>query len=384
MPVPILKILAEEKYFAGNPMLVALWTYENKASVFVIYDEYNSTELYRGEIYSISGWATTDISGIFKRRHVTAGSGYYKIALVSDEYGEYASAYFYVYAGGVSKLLHRRLLTIPNSGNIFDYKIKNQNGNFLLTTRSFDTLICIPEDELLPLSYYSKGMKFSVKNGINVLLTRDHSLDEIETVASIDFAALRETAAINLNRWISEFRIETDNGWACTVLITASEVVSDYSLKFLNSFGVYEKICLQADIDNAPDFSESEMIMEFDSQVNDFVSKNQRKEINDKYLVAIPYVNTHKLSFVRDLILSDNVIMCIANIEHKCNIKMQSGQVLNSTTGEPLSINLEITLVDTDEYHSPTFPETSFTYDNRTYLTINGDRVLIENSYITL
>lgn len=384
MPVPILKILAEEKYFAGNPMLVALWTYENKASVFVIYDEYNSTELYRGEIYSISGWATTDISGIFKRRHVTAGSGYYKIALVSDEYGEYASAYFYVYAGGVSKLLHRMLLTIPNSGNIFDYKIKNQNGNFLLTTRSFDTLICIPEDELLPLSYYSKGMKFSVKNGINVLLARDHSLDEIETVASIDFAALRDTAAINLNRWISEFRIETDNGWACTVLITASEVVSDYSLKFLNSFGVYEKICLQADIDNAPDFSESEMIMEFDSQVNDFVSKNQRKEINDKYLVAIPYVNTHKLSFVRDLILSDNVIMCIANIEHKCNIKMQSGQVLNSTTGEPLSINLEITLVDTDEYHSPTFPETSFTYDNRTYLTINGDRVLIENSYITL
>ena len=385
MAVPSKKIWIDEKVFAGNAIIASLWTYENKSAIFTVNDESSDTEIYRGIVYSYTGWANADISGIFKNKHITASSGSYSVSLVSVSTGNiYATESFSVYAGGINKLLIRHLLTINNAGNIFDYKIKNQNTNFLLTTRTFDTLISIPEDELLPLYYYSQGLKFKVMCNDLEILSRDHSLDANEAVASIDFSALREMVVSSQNRWASEFKIETETGWSFTVLITECQLQHDYQLKFLNSFGVYEKIALSGDVDNAPEFETEDMISEFDELISDFVSKNQRKKLTDKYVARIDSVNTSRRTFIRDMILSDCVLFIIDGREYSCNINTSSGTTLASTNNEPTTLEIEISLTDLDQYFSPSMPDIQYVQDERTYLTLSGDRITMNNSLITI
>lgn len=361
MPVPIIKILINERNLVGNPIPVSLWTFADKMAIYVVYSASDLVNpIYKGEVHSVSGWARIDnLNSIFKDLHPGAGVGTYFISLIDPEtLLEFSGRQFKVYGGGISKLLLRELDRTSNAGSIFDWKLKNSTTNFFLTTRTNDYVIHIPEDELLPLPYYAQGMKFDIKNGDDIIEIIDNSADTEESLQTIDFQALRLTAIIDFNRWCSEFRIVTDSGWSCTVIITESLNVSNYAIKFKNSFGIFEKISVVESLDYTPEFEEGEKFAQFDSIVHDFVSKNSRKNITNKYTAQYSYRSAADRLFLIDALQSDEVYFIANGREYACELKASS-QLLVSQNGNPVAVTIDIQLIDTDTFFSPLLEDSS-------------------------
>lgn len=373
MPVPIIKIAINNNNLVGDPIVAGFWTFADKTAVFRIYNSAD-TLIYQGQTYAIGGsggnWADVDLSSVFIPYHKTAGAAKYRISLLSNDTGEeYSSKEISIYAGGQSKLIRRK------GEDIFEKKLKNADTNFFLTTRTSGYYIFIPEDELLPLAYYAAGMKFYIKNGDDLLLLKDHSAQAEESVETIDFAALRKQAALSLGRWVNEFRLTTDSGWSFTVVITQAQEGNQTYLKFLNSWGVYEKVNLSGVIEDTPDIESGDKISEYDELIFDFVKKNQRKTLTNKYSARTGYKNYHERMFLKDMLLSDSVYYVVDKTEYACNVSTEDS-LFSTTSGEPVELALSIELIDSDNYYSPQ------AMDDLNYLAVDDEVVTADQADI--
>lgn len=366
-PVPIIKILAQQNYLAGNPMIVLLWTYENKSAIFRIVDGDNpNVHLYQGEAYSNGGWASVDIANIFDFKQANAKR--YIISLINiDTELEYAYREFNVYAGGVSDLCLEQLLTIPNVDDFVSWKFKNVTENFLLTTRNFSSRIFIPENEVMPLLYYAKNMVFEIWGGEMLLLSRNHtaqSPDDPEFVESIDIASLRRNVAINHNKLISEFRIKSGGNWSFSIYLTEAEP-TDYYIEFLNSFGAWERFALYNEVQFIPSFDEVQRVKKFDLQLNKHRNNNLRKTRKSKYLAKTNPLEGDKLFFALDMLHSEDVFFVVRDKKFACDLFLLNQ--FPQTKNEPCILELEIDLRSEDKFFSP------FISDDNIYVTINNE-----------
>lgn len=361
MPVPAIKILINERNMAGNPVIARLWTSENQSARFIVRllqqidPEWDGEILYSGEVYSDGGWATVDLSSIFINRNQTAGASVYFISLYDISTGnEYEHQQFTVYAGGVSKLMLRELMVTPGTSDIFSVKLKNIDANFLLTTRTNDYFVFIPEGEIMPLYYYAKGLKFTIKANDISVLERDHSADEQESIQFIDIKELRNNVAFNHNILASEFRVVNDNGWSFTIVIINS-AQSKYSLKFRNSFRVFEKINLSDTISFLPEFNQADKYSSFDNGINDFKLLANRKIRLNRLTGFIPITGTDRNLFILDLLHSEEVYLLSNEREFRCNISAE--ELTLSTNNIPYQLPINIELIDSENHYTPVFHE---------------------------
>jgi hypothetical protein len=256
-----------------------------------------------------------------------------------------------VYGGGISKLLRRKL--VAASTDIFNWKLKNPLNNFFLTTRTNSQLIFIPENELVPLYYYGKGMAFNLKVDGQTVASFNHSEEENENLKSIDFNALRNEIMTNNHKLISIFDIMTPNGgYVGSIIITQANNASDYFLKFLNSWGVYEMISLNGMIEYNPTFSEATTVLGYDEVILDTVKKQNRKELTSEYKTEIGYKTADERLFLIDALLSDECILVANGMEYPVSVSTDT-TLFQDTGNEPKSISLTMKLIDSDENYSP-------------------------------
>jgi len=186
-----------------------------------------------------------------------------------------------------------------------------------------------------------------LKSEINtVWAIRDVEIrDSAESLQSIDFAALRSELVTSDNKLVSVFDITTDTSYSCSVMIIESQKRTEYFVKFRNSWGSWEKIALQGDVSFTPAFSEVTQVAEWDTVVNDFVTKNKRKEVLNSFNAGVGYRSEAERLFVIDMMISETVILIANGLEYPVNV---SGELptLVSTTGVPTDVTLKIDFVD--------------------------------------
>jgi hypothetical protein len=356
--MPQSEIIIQERYLAGNPIRISLSPRLDQSAQYRIYEAGNLTKpIFSGIGYQPDAynWVEVNISSLFSQLRSEAGVKRFYIALVNSSNMEYGGTYFDVYGGGISKLLYRQL----NTQSIFTTKLKNTNENFFLTTRTSCYLICIPENEMGWLFYYAKGHKFYVKVDGVTLAIYDHSANLTDSLTWLYLRTLRMKAVTDLNKWVSEFEIHSDNGYACSILITESKQKSDYALMFRNSWGAWESISIEGEIEFTPKFDEKPKIAEFDLSILDFVKKPQRKEISSIYTAELGYKTDDERLFILDMLQSDQVYFQVSGTNYAASVSTTTSGFA-STKAEPMSINVTIELLDSDTNYSPIMEEANF------------------------
>lgn len=373
MPDP--KINIAERSFSGNPVMLSLYVGAALNARYRVYVIGEVTELlFTGDVYSLADWATVNISSVTDMG-LASDLINFRIDLLDAEDAVVEEKQFTVYPGGISKLMQRKLAA--SGTNIFALKIKNQETNFFLSTRSFNTELFIPENELMPLYYYAKGMKFKIKASQN-----RYELDAIdgtgypaEVLEGIDLAALRLYCAAEHDVWPSDFRIMTDNGWACTIIITESEP-TPFFIKFLNSFGMWEKIALYLEAEYTPVITEKEKTLAYDASINSFKATNNRKEITNKYRFNTRYLNSEERLFLLDALLAKHTYLVAYDVEYEASFTTES-DLFGATSAAPRSISIAAELADKDNYFSPLAADTIAT------ITTGGNELTSNNTDIT-
>jgi len=362
MPVPTITILTNELYMAGNPVLAWLYTGLNMSGRYRLY-KHDGTEgvyaytilIYEGIVFTASDYAEVNLTSLFADLKSTAGVERYCLTLVDAEDVEsgFVDGQMVVYGGGISKLMTRQLI-----GSIFQNKLANNDVNFFLSTRTNNTTITIREDELLPLYFYGKGHSFTVKANNITVATYAHGLYDIDSLQSLDFAALRLALITSDNVLASVFDILTDTSYICSIMITEGEP-TNYFLKFKNSWGAWEKIALSADMDYMPVMGEAVKVAKYDALISDFVNKTERKEITNIYQASTTYRNSDDRLFLLDMLHSQDVILIAHGHEYAVNVTTDTN-MFATTKGEPGIVSLKIELIDTDEFFSPLIVEDEF------------------------
>lgn len=337
---------------SGNPIILNIYTGVNASGRYRIYTGAGyATLLHDGTAYSISGTAQVDVTDLFAGLINTAGVSFAKMVIVDSLGVEYdgdpaddTKLYeFVVFGGGISDALLRKLTAA--STDIFAWKLKNNNGNFLLSTRTNSRILYIPETEIAPLKYYAKGMYVIVRAGNVDIGTYDHTLDADESVASIDFKALRRQHFDESGELVNIFEIKNElEEWSMSVVITEAEPAS-YKLKFRNSWGVDELIAIEGDISYQPEFTEKEPVMIYDNIVNRLVENAQRKSFKSVYTADLGYRDINGRMFILDAIMSDRCSLQVNGIDYACKLSANT-QTFDTTTPEPLPVQVKITLTD--------------------------------------
>ncbi|HLP05097.1 MAG TPA: hypothetical protein VK152_06685 [Paludibacter sp.] len=363
------------RYLAGNPIVI---TIPVAAVTSVHYRLYKSgTAVYDGYVTSLGTSVDVDLKELFPEFETLAGFVVCVLKTVAGNGTETTVQEFTVYAGGISKLLMRAL---DEAGtDIFTWKLKNAQTNFFLTTRTNDFTIYVPENEIRPLYYYAKGLKFDVKVDDVTVLHKDHTGDANESLQNIPFDELRVELVTSLNKLVSAFRIVTANGWSCSVVLTEAKRYTPYYITFRNSWNVWEKIALTDLVEYEPEFSESAKMQQFDSVVNDFINKTDRKEISNVYSASAGYRTNAERMFLLDMLQSAMVNLFANGRLYACNVS-SSSNLFASTKGEPVEVLLRIELQDKDTRYSPILSEeeyTILTVEPDTEVTTDGDNILV-------
>ena len=372
MPTP--KINIAERSFSGNPVFLSLYVGVPRSARYRIRTVLGVV-VFEGEVYSTTDWSTVDISSVVAIEAINAEMFTYEVLLLDGAGNTVETKQFTVYPGGISKLMQRKLIAAGT--DIFALKIKNHETNFFLSTRSFNTELFIPENELMPLFYYAKGMKFKIRVSQNTC-----ELDGIdgtgypdEVLEGIDFAALRLYYANEYDVWANDFRIVTDNGWSCSVIITEGNETPFY-LKFRNSFGMFEKIALYQESEYAPTFQESEKVLTYDAAINGLKTTNRRKEITNKYRFNTRYMSANERMFLIDALLAKETFIEAYGVEYEASITC-SADLFAATNAAPMAFSITAELADKDNYFSP------LTNDTINVLTSGGNELTSNNADIT-
>ena len=338
---------------AGNPVILRVGSGTSESANYVV-SKWNSTTsvfdtIYTGVVFTGEGYAYVDISSLFEHLQDAAGVEKYEVRVGAGPFG-YRE--FSVYGGGISKSKMRILAA--QSENIFS-KLDEPTANFMLTTRTDSRVIYIPENELMPMYYYSGNFlkkNFGVYvNGVSIL-SRDHSALTDDSLENIDFAALRSAYALSSGKLANAFDIMSEGSYLFSVVITEAPRRSDYVLKFRNTYGCDEKLALGGDLQYSPEFTEQSGTLVYDEVVNELIDSPDRKKISNVFTGTIPYRTDSERLFVLDMLLSKTVTLEAFGISYPVKVEADS-QLFATTAKVPVELNIKIKLLDTDMRFTP-------------------------------
>lgn len=345
----------QEQYLSGNPIVIKVSELGTTPRV-ISFELYKIDQLiFSGSAYSLSGEVSLSLSGLFKKL-MYPGCETYKIKIIiGNETEDTYLQDINIYAGAINSLLQHKLHA--SGANIFDAKLNASENNFFLTTRSFSRFIFIPENELLPLYFYKKGKKFTLKYGAGQTLYDYSDLEEDEP-AALDLNAIRENHFNASGELVNIFDVIPEDGILATTTIIITEAKeSNYFIKFRNSLAAMEKISLDDLIEMQAEFSSEEM-MEFDDVLNIYTPKTHDSHIKTVYRAFVAAKSNKELLWIIDMLLSKEQYFMVGRHEYPAIVRTEQ-PVLQTTEGIPLSVPIEIRLIATDSAFSPTNIDTS-------------------------
>lgn len=307
------------RFLAGNPIPLTISITPGYSVGYRV--KHGDALVFAGIVSSITGTQRLDLSRLFSLASVGDGIKTYTIELFHEE-TVLQSASITVYPGAISKRLHRELT--KQSLDIFVTKLKNSTGNYLLTVRSFSKTILIPEDEILPIPHYlgSTAAYFDVKSAHLANLTPD---------------------AV----YLSTFQV----GAGPTIHITKPDAPHTHFIKFRNSFGAQEMIALNDVIDFIPEFR-SDDIGIYDHLTGDVISVPYSVAMKGKYTASLRKLSLSDSVLVIDMLMSREQFLVTPEGEFQVIVRADA-QILKTTSGIPMLVNVGIESIEEERYYSP-------------------------------
>lgn len=372
-------VAISDAVMAGNPAMLRVGSGISEAANYVV-SKWNSTTsvfdaIYTGVVFTGDGYAYIDISSLFEHMQNTAGVEKYEVRV-----GAYPFGYkeFFVYGGGISK--NKIRILAAQTEDIFTSKLDKPTANFMLTTRTDSRVIYIPENELMPMYYYSGNYlkkNFGIYvNGVSIL-SRDHSALTDDSLQNIDFAALRNAYALSAGILANAFDIMSDGSYLFSVVITEAPRRSDYILKFRNTYGCDEKLALGGDLQYSPELTAQTETLVYDSVVNELIDLPDRKKISNVFTGTIPYRTDSERLFVLDMLLSKTVTLEAFGFSYPVKVEADS-QLFATTAKVPVELSVKIKLLDTDIRFTPQL----IVPDYNTVVTATYETIIANNAKI--
>jgi len=375
------------RFMARNPVTIRISRLpaENEPEfVLVTYAVFQSPNLqepiFSGQISMKVGSIEMDLSFLCSDLHEAAERKSYIIRASSDWHQEVMGV-IDVYGGGISKAFQRFLKA--KQSDIFSWKLKNSEVNFFLTTRTNSNVVFIPENELLPLAYYSERMNFEIGIAGEVVFTENGMIPSSRAVyfSPSDYRKKHFDSGKGIP---SVFDVYGNGGNISTCIIVITEArPTDFYIDFKNTFGVIERIALYGVIEFTPEFTEKDDITAYDTVIEDFSRYPRRKEYVSKYTVEVGYKTRDERIFLLDMLASRECKFVANGRSYGAKVSASS-PLLESTDGKPINVELTIELLDVENSFNPNdyekvefIPENALTDNFGNILTDNDGNILV-------
>ena len=261
---------------------------------------------------------------------------------------------FTAWKGGVNKTDFRALHDMET--DIFNQKLLNYGGNFFFTTRTYGWQISIKETELEPLPFIMPTIPGEENGYITVRETvtgrRLRCSGSSGVLMALNIEQVRRTFFNDYGVLANMFEVMDPyhtNRAACRIVIERAETAQERcAVRFLNSFGVYERLDLvgHATIDTKPiENQEDTVFQKYDAVTDSFVRDRVRTEIGQTYSVETGAKRTDELNFIRDMLTSESVFLALEDREVKVIPSVETMGYRQRQT-EPESFKITFTPVE--------------------------------------
>lgn len=235
------------------------------------------------------------------------------------------SVFFTAWKGGINKTDFRAL---QKSGtDVFREKLLNYSGNFFFTTRTYGWTISIKETELEPLAFIMPVIPGEENGYLSIRETVTGRRIQVSGAAgalmALNIEAVRKEffnrygVLANLFDIIDPYH---SGKTACGIAIEeAKDAPERCAVRFLNSFGVYERIDLvgKTTISTVHNDDEDGSFQKYDAVTDSFVKSRTRTAIGQIYKVKTGEKSTDELNFIMDMLASDSVFLVLPDREIK-------------------------------------------------------------------
>lgn len=268
--------------------------------------------------------------------------------------------YLVAWKGGINKADYRYFRS--NNTDIFTAKFKNYSGNFFFTTRTYGWTISIKETELEPLAFIMPLIAGEEQGHINVRETVTGETVQIAgapgALMALNMEAVRKHFFVQYGVIANLFDIMDPyhaGRIACRIAIEEAPGAQERcAVRFLNSFGVYERIDLvgKATIQMAGNQDEESIYQTYDEGTDSFTKKRNRVPIGHTYRIETGAKRNDELAFIQDMLASDSIYLVLPDQEIKVIPSFeQSDRAYRQT--EPESMKITFKPVEDDSNMSP-------------------------------
>lgn len=207
--------------------------------------------------------------------------------------------------GGVSAQNYRKI-----GPNIFSSRFGASGCNFFMTTRTAGRILAIRETELYPL-YFPAGeeetfvFRAPLGGGEYTFIP-----DEEYGIFALDIIALRRWFVIETHSLPSLIEVRRNGELSCRIIVTPGESSHErYTLKYRNSFGVFELMELAGALSITPTSVDSEETeyRRYDTTILDYVSRRLRTAVNVEFTVDSGVRHAYERNAFIDMLASEEV-----------------------------------------------------------------------------
>lgn len=361
----VFRIAPKDYYLANNPIILKVRSSVQQLISYIV--RVDGIDVYNGNLLPTGSGTQFDadisISEIIKpflRVHELFDSGSvvrrvlnsrtdFEVEIVQGVLNLTHSGF--VFRGGVSKQLIRTLNSLNT--DIFNEKLISHTKQFLMTTRTLGSNIVIRESELVPFYFIAVDVAYMVVTEYGDIFLLSTPNEDFGEIHAFDIAELRKLCFDLHNRLPSFFAFLVDNNYVFDITIKSDIVSREFiTIQFLNSFSAFDKITLSGKAVFKPQILENSF-REYDSIVEDYVSRNQRNEIQKIIEIESGYQTIDEYYLMLDMLQSDETYM-IDSEKNFIRVLIKSPDFtheLNPTV--PGSIKLQIKVQESDSNYSP-------------------------------
>ena len=262
--------------------------------------------------------------------------------------------------GGINKTDYRYLRN--HETDIFSAKFLNYSGNFFFTTRTYGWAITMKETELEPLAFIMPQISGEEQGHISVKEVVTGHTVQIEgapgILMALNMEAVRKHFYVQYGVLANLFDIMNPyhpGRTACRIAIEEAPGAQERcAVRFLNSFGVYERIDLvgKATIQLAGNQDEDTVYQVYDEDTDSFTKKRVRIPIGSTYKIQTGIKRGDELAFIQDMLASDSVYLALPDQEIKVIPYFEQTTRAYVQT-EPESMDIAFKPVEDDSNMSP-------------------------------
>lgn len=345
--------------FAGNPVIfrfesdsqdeitIGLQAGTEEPDYFTLHP-YGSAAPYRADI---------DISGVLKSYFKKAVYPEGEIIgvmedfaisykLIFDEEEIFTGTAFY---GGVSN--YTLGIMSDEDFDIFSYRLKAEESQFLFTTRTNNGEIRIRTTELYPFVFIHPGTSIQFISGTGNII--NIAANTAGTICSMDIQALIDQFSTQFGEIPGSIDVCPEgNIWFSFTLLPGQASEEKYRILFKNSLGALEAIEVTGIAKHTPEMGDESLYNELTAS-RYYEERRLRVLSRDIIQVETGYRNHDDLQFILDMVRSEEIYFIFPDESYfRCNVTADSPQYNHRIT-TPTSFLLNVRMVTDEQFHTP-------------------------------